>query len=56
MIAKVDPGNVASWRVLEKLSFEKGEYLENAYQRGSDILAGESQKRDQIKWYLRRYV
>ena len=53
MIAKVDPENIASWKVLEKLGFQKGEVLNNAYQRGSP---DETQKRDQIKWYLRGYV
>jgi RimJ/RimL family protein N-acetyltransferase len=49
MIAKVDPENIASW----KLGFQKGEVLDNACQWGS---AGGTQKRDQIKWYLRSYV
>jgi hypothetical protein len=49
MIAKVDPENIASW----KLGFQKGEVLDNACQWGS---AGGTQKRDQIKWYLRPYV
>ncbi|KIN07171.1 hypothetical protein OIDMADRAFT_110503 [Oidiodendron maius Zn] len=53
LIAKIDPENVASWKVVEKLGFQKGEVLENAYQRGADSGSGKSE-RSQEKWCLER--
>jgi len=52
LVAKVDPENIASWKLVEKLGFEKGEVLENAYQRGQDIGSNKPAERSHVKWYL----
>jgi RimJ/RimL family protein N-acetyltransferase len=54
LVAKVDPDNTTSWKVVEKLGFQRGEVLEEAYERGSDSRLGKSVKRDQVEWYLKR--
>lgn len=41
---------------MEKLGFKKGELLKECYQRASDVRAGKIEKRDQVRWYLRRPV
>ena len=54
IIAEIDPGNVASGRVVEKLGFKRGEVFKECYQRASDIRAGKIEKRDQMRWSLHR--
>lgn len=54
LIAKIDPENVASERVVEKAGFQRGELLEGVYQRGADVRSGKKEERNQVRWYSER--
>jgi RimJ/RimL family protein N-acetyltransferase len=51
-VAKIDPENPASERVVQKVGFEKGETVDGGYTRGGDE-AGRD-KSEYVWWVLTR--
>jgi RimJ/RimL family protein N-acetyltransferase len=52
LVAKIDPENPASERVVQKVGFEKGETVDGGYTRGGDE-AGRD-KSEYVWWVLKR--
>jgi RimJ/RimL family protein N-acetyltransferase len=52
LVAKIDPENPASERVVQKAGFEKGETVDGGYSRGGDE-AGRD-KSEYVWWVLKR--
>jgi RimJ/RimL family protein N-acetyltransferase len=49
LVAKIDPENKASGRVVQKAGFEKGEIVDGGYVRGGETGDG---KKEQVWWVL----
>ncbi|PQE05009.1 hypothetical protein CJF30_00004803 [Rutstroemia sp. NJR-2017a BBW] len=49
LVAKVDPGNIASAKIVERIGGRKGEVLKEEYKRKVD-----EGKRDLVCWYFDR--
>ena len=54
LLCVIDPTNIASERVAEKVGFERGDLLKEPYQRASEVRDGIFLLRYCHKWHLQR--